>query len=76
MAKNASRRMVVHFDEIDAMSIEVSDRFPRVLSVRNAPPKRPVWWGIVEDRSRRNDLGSKQFATVDAVSERKDKISV
>jgi hypothetical protein len=50
--KRIARRMVVHLDEIDATSFEVSDRFPRVLSVGNAPPKRPVGWRIVEDPTR------------------------
>ena len=71
-----ARRMVVHLDEIDAVSFEVSDGFPCVLSVGNAAPERPVWWRIVEDRSRRNDLGPEQFAAVDAVSERKDEFNV
>jgi hypothetical protein len=68
--------MVVHLNEIDAATFEISDGFPCVLSVGNAPAKGPVWWRIVEDRSRRNNLGSEQFAAIDAVSERKDEYSV
>ena len=50
------RNMVMHLDEIDATFFE--DRFACVLSVSDAPVKRPVWRRIVEDRSRRHDFRS------------------
>jgi len=71
-----ARRMVVHLDEIDSAGLKLSDRFSGLLGASHAAPERKLWRSIVENRSGRDNLGSKQLAAIYALSERQDEFKI
>src|SRR5260370_12605146 len=70
-----SRGMVVDLKEIDPASLEISDRLSSLLCIGDATAERPLG-SIIEDRPRCDNLGSGQFAAVDAIPERQNKFGI
>src|SRR5205085_1374165 len=67
--ESVARRVVVHFDEIDALPLEISYRLPGLLRIPDTPPERPVRRSVVENRPGGNDVRALQLPAPDTVAQ-------